>query len=150
MKASELIGQMTFSHRPQDGISVGFAVIAGVAYMAVGFVRDGDSFNRKLARNILAQRILTTLETDKGVRFVRVWEHCPANVDVRSLVREFRKVFKPDHTCNDRLFSRMNVGGENQPTWLIVDSRDIAFTKIDHMFTAAITAASNAPARVTQ
>lgn len=142
MKASELISQMAFTHRPQDGISVGFAVVAGVAYMAVGFVRDGDSFNRKLARNILAQRIITTLETDRDVRFVKVIEGVPEKVDVRGVVREFRKTFKPDHTCNDRIFSHVSGGGDFIPEFFVLDSRDEAFEKIYQMFNTAVRGAS--------
>src|SRR6185369_12010887 len=99
-----LIDSMAFSHRPSDGISVGIAVIAGVAYMSASFVRDGDYFNRKLARQILAQRIVSTIEDGKDVKFVTAVENVGDKLDARTVVREFRKLFKPDPTCNDLTF----------------------------------------------
>lgn len=141
MKVNELIDTMAFSHRPQDGISVGVAVIAGVAYMAVGFVRDGDCFNRKLARHILAQRVVSTIEGNSNVKFVGVVEHLSDKVDARGIVREFRKLFKPDPTCNDGLFSNQNKLGS-----VVVRSpmaRDQQWTNIVGMFDTAVTVISN-------
>jgi len=130
MKVNELIREMGFSHRPVDGISVGIAVIGGVAYMAAGFVRDGDQFNRKLARHILAQRVVSTVETDKAVHFVAVSENIPAKVDARAIVREFRKGFKPDPRCQDGTFANY----ERETQWL----------KIMHYFSESIKAAVKA------
>lgn len=137
MQVSELIDTMAFSHRPNDGISVGIAVIAGVAYMAVGFVRDGDCFNRKLARHILAQRVVSTIEGN-NVKFVGVVEHLSEKVDARTVVREFRKAFKPDHTCNDATFA--NVGKLGNVAVRTPMARDDQWNKIVGMFDEAVKA----------
>lgn len=138
MKVNELIDSMAFSHRPNDGISVGVAVIAGVAYMAVGFVRDGDCFNRKLARHILAQRVVSTIEGNNNVKFVGVVEHLSEKVDARAVVREFRKTFKPDHTCNDATFS--NQGKLGNVSVRTPMARDDQWKKIVGMFDEAVKA----------
>jgi hypothetical protein len=132
---------MTFTHRPQNGISVGFAVIAGVAYMSVGFVRDGDCFNRKLARRILAQRIESSLS--RTVKMV-VATPVPANVDARGIVREFRKVFKPDPLCEDNTFSTSFVDEANLTKIVYREpmSRDQSYAKISDMFANAVKAAA--------
>lgn len=140
MKACDLINCMAFSHRPQDGISVGVAVIAGVAYMAVGFVRDGDCFNRKLARHILAQRITSTIEGNDNVKYVGVVENLPEKTDARAVVREFRKAFKPDPACNDATFVDISRFGDM--TARSPMSRDGQWTKIVEMFDAAVKTAS--------
>ena len=131
---------MTFTHRPQNGISVGFAVIAGVAYMSVGFVRDGDFFNRKLARRILAQRIASSLERE--VKMVVAIENVAEKVDARAIVREFRKTFKPDPMCEDNTFSVAFTDGEGSVILRGPMSRDQSFAKISGMFTEAVKAAS--------
>jgi|SRR6185436_13408093 len=135
MKVNELVESMTFSHRPQDGISVGFAVVAGVAYMSVGFVREGDYFSRKLAHRILAQRIVSTVE-GQNVRYVSFVEHLPEKVDARSIVREFRKLFKPDPTCNDGMFSNITKFGSVE----VRDprSREQAYEQVVQMFDQAV------------
>lgn len=140
MKVSELIDSMAFSHRPNDGISVGVAVIASVAYMAVGFVRDGDCFNRKLARHILAQRVISTIEGNNNVKFVGVVEQLSEQIDARAIVREFRKTFKPDHTCSDATFS--NVGKLGNVAVRTPMARDEQWTKIVGMFDEAVKAVS--------
>lgn len=158
MKVSDLVKGMTFSHRPQDGISVGFATIAGVAYMSVSFVRDGDYFNRKLARNILAQRIFSTVfDGNENVKYVEVVEHLTDVVDARAIVREFRKTFKPDPNCNDATFSDItafspstNPSSPTQVQVRTIHSREYSYAQIAEMFRAAVTAASNAPAKVSQ
>jgi hypothetical protein len=141
MKVCDLIDSMAFSHRPNDGISVGIAVIAGVAYMAVGFVRDGDSFNRKLARHILAQRIVSTIEGNGNVKFVGIVEHLPEKADARAIVREFRKAFKPDHTCSDATFA--NVGKLGNVVVRTPMSRDDQWKKIVGMFDEAVKAVNS-------
>jgi len=138
MKVFELIDAMAFSHRPADGISVGVAVIAGVAYMSVGFVRDGDCFNRKLARHILAQRIVSTIEGNNNVKFVGVVEHLLDKVDARAVVRVFRKVFKPEHACTDPTFS--NVGKLGNVALRSPMARDDQWVKIVGMFDEAVKA----------
>ena len=143
MKVNDM---MAFSHRPQDGISIGVAVVAGVAYFSVSFVRRGDSFSRKLARRIVSQRIISTLESDKPVTFVGVCENVPEKVDARGVVRELRKLFKPDPTCNDNVFFKEVGSFGNMPVRAPM-SRDEAFTKIAGMFDAAVKTAANAPAR---
>jgi len=142
MKTTDLIDSMTFTHRPQNGISVGFAVIAGVAYMAVGFVREGDFFNRKLARRILAQRIASSMERD--VKMVTVIENVNEKVDARAVVREFRKTFKPDPNCNDDTFSNLlcDSYGTREIVGRAPMSRDNSLAKINKMFTDAVQAAS--------
>lgn len=140
MKVNELIESMAFSHRPNDGISVGIAVIAGVAYMAVGFVRDGDHFNRKLARHILAQRVASTVGGNPNVKFVGVVEHLGEKTDARSVLREFRKAFKPDHTCNDAIFA--TVGKLGNVSVRSPMPRDEQWTKIVGMFDVAVKAAN--------
>lgn len=140
MKVSEFIAkEMAFSHRPQDGISVGVAVIGGVAYMSVGFVRTGDCFNRKLARHILAQRILTTIETDKPVKFVGVVEGLDERVRRGDILNEFRKQFKPDPFCNDATFS--DVGHNGNVAVRTPMQRAAQWSKIVAMFDNAVKAA---------
>jgi len=138
MKIVELIDSMAFSHRPADGISVGVAVIASVAYMSVGFVRAGDCFNRKLARHILAQRVVSTIEGNNNVKFVGVVEHLSDKVDARAVVREFRKVFKPEHACTDPTFS--NVDKLGNVAFRCPMARDDQWAKIVGMFDEAVKA----------
>ena len=138
MKVNDLIGSMAFSHRPNDGISVGVAVIAGVAYMSVGFVRDGDCFNRKLARHILAQRVISTVEGNNNVKFVGVVENLSEKVDSRAVVREFRKAFKPEHACTDATFA--NVGKIGNVALRTPMARDDQWKKIVGMFDEAVRA----------
>lgn len=136
MKVSELIDRMAFSHRPQDGISIGVYVEYNVAYMAVGFVRDGDCFNRKLARHILAQRIISTTEGNDNVKFVGVVKNLPAKTDARGIIRELRKDFKPDPMCNDGTFyvtSKLGNVTVHSPM-----SRDQQWKKIVGMFDEAV------------
>ena len=137
MKVCDLIDEMAFSHRPVDGISVGVAVIAGVAYMAVGFVRDGDCFNRKLARHILAQRIISTVTDNKNVKLVHVIEQVPEHVDARGVVRMLRVAFKPDPTCNDATFMHSNQFLGNM-TVRSPMSRDEQWRLIVQMFESAV------------
>ena len=144
MKVSDLINFMAFSHRQEDGISVGIAVVAGVAYMATGFVRDGDSFHRKLSHRVLAQRIISTIDGNDHVRFVQVAEHLPEKVDARALVREFRKLFKPNPECNDGLFSEEDRPNAFFKALMVRQPmpRDEAWKKISGMFDKAVEAAS--------
>lgn len=145
MKVNDLITNVAFSHRPQDGISLGVAVIAGVAYMSVGFVRTGDAFNRRLARRIITQRIISTLEKDvESVGWVGVVEGLPEQVDARGIVRELRKAFKPDPTCNDATFS--TVGKLGNVSVRAPLSRDESFNRIVKMFGDAVATASKQPA----
>jgi hypothetical protein len=131
---------MTFSHRPKDGISVGFAIDNGSAFMAVGFVRDGDQFNRKLARRILAQRIMSHTTKGGPIRMVSYVPGVDPRLDPRAIVREFRKLFKPDPTCEDSLFM---VGGSFEGISLITPmTRDEMYSKIQDMFRDAVKAAS--------
>lgn len=141
MKTNELTTSMTFSHRPQDGISVGFATVGGVAYMAVGFVRKGDFFNRKLARRILAQRITSSIERNAMVQMVAAHALANPKVDARAIVREFRKSFKPDPTCQDNTFSTLYTWGEAEIVAREPLSRDAAFAKIVDMFGLAVSVA---------
>lgn len=141
MKSTNLIDAMTFSHRPQDGISVGFATVDGLAYMAVGFVRQGDFFNRKLARRILAQRIASSVERNRTVPMVARILTSP-RVDARAIVREFRKLFKPDPTCQDATFSTLYTLGEAEVVAREPMSRDQAFLKIVDMFGTAVSTAT--------
>jgi hypothetical protein len=146
MKSYDLIDSMAFSHRPNDGISVGVAVIAGVAYLSVGFVREGDFFNRKLARNILAQRVVSTIEENSNVKFVAVVEHLSDKVDARGVIRELRKNFKPDPMCNDNTFSverkLTNPFGSVGTIVREKMTRDEQWRKITGMFKDAVQAAS--------
>jgi hypothetical protein len=143
MKSYDLIDSMAFSHRPNDGISVGVAVIAGVAYLSVGFVREGDFFNRKLARNILAQRIVSTIEENANVKFVSVVEHLSDKVDARGVIRELRKSFKPDPLCNDSTFVVERKLSNPFGAVVVRESltRDEQWQKIVIMFKEAVKAA---------
>lgn len=130
---------VAFSHRPQNGISVGVFVKDNVAWMAVGFVRDGDHFSRKLACNIITQRIVSALEGGKNIKFVTS-RAVTGKVDTRSVVRELRKLFKPDPYCNDGTFANSfpaDLGGYD----IIVHRpmpRDTSLQMITEMFDQAI------------
>lgn len=139
MKYDDLVDKVAFSHRPQDGISIGVAVVAGVAYLSAGFVRTGDSFNRGLVRRIITQRIISTIETNKKISLVCVAENLPEKVDARSILRELRKIFKPDPLCNDATFATTTKLGE--VTFRSPSSRHVAWGKIVVMFSHAVAAA---------
>lgn len=136
---------MAFSHRPQDGISLGICVIDNKAYMSASFVRNGDCFNRKLAHRILAQRVLSHVADDKEVRFLSVIT-LDKQVDARSIVRELRKVFKPDPSCSDKIFTiERDVISIGASSFTLRGSmtRDEQWAKMVSMFSAATQAAMN-------
>lgn len=142
MKTDNQIGTVAFSHRPQDGITVGIVVVAGVAYMAASFVREGDHFSRRLARRIVTQRLISTLENTKRVNWVAAVSALPEGVDTRDIIREFRKLFKPDPTQNDAQF--VAIGKFGSVTTRSPLSRDLSWDRVQKLFETAVVTANKA------
>jgi hypothetical protein len=131
------VNKVKFSHRPQAGISVGIYIHDGVAYMAASFRNQNDVFNRRLARQIICQRIQSAIQDNKrSFRYV-TWEPLEdIQVGNGAIMYAFREKFKPDIEETDTLFMLTNdFGGveERRPI-----SRNAAWDIIADYFDDAV------------
>lgn len=140
MKTRKLVcmSDIAFSHRPHTGISIGVINLAGVAYIAGAFVRDGDEFNRPLARKIIVDRLSSNIFKGKNVKFVDAIEHVDGNIDGRTIMSALRHRFKPDPNEADvEFYESYNIDfGDGDKSTEVRDpmSRMESWNKIVNMF----------------
>ena len=130
--------ETAFSHRREDGISVGVRVVDGKAFIAAAFRSPEDQFNGKLARRIINGRI------DRGITKVaageQIADNClfwdfygvPEGTTARDIMNPLRMSFKPDPYETDATFCVEWT--ENEITCRQNVYRDIAWNLIFDMF----------------
>lgn len=136
---SSIIAETRFSHRPQAGISIGVFVYNDRAYMAAAFRNPSDQFNRRLARQIIAQRIRSGIEGTDRVKYL-AWEPLEGQPLLSGgIMHHLRETFKPDVEEADTLFVEVSDFGGVE-TRNPVDRED-AFLQIVAFFKDAVDAA---------
>lgn len=127
--------QISFSHRPQLGATIGVFVDRGVAYLGAAFVNSKDRYNRVIARKIVSQRIASTL-AGKAPRFTVKKFKLDPDLDSKELIHRLRDMFKPDPEENDDTFSNTRKIAEDIEARVVM-SRDEMWQKIVQQFDQA-------------
>lgn len=116
------MSELIFSHRPKIGATVGALSENGKLFLAVSLVNNGtssnglfhserrDAFSRQKGRSIVRNRIdFMRTEPNKIYDFGLVIN---TDMDARSFMAKFRKVFKPTvDESDDQLFNVVSFGG---------------------------------------
>jgi hypothetical protein len=97
--------QVEFSHRPKMGISIGVAVENDVGYISAAFTNTdaGDAFNRRIARQIIRQRIQSLVNGNPRVKFATSFS-VSKNMDSKEVMKVIREWFKPMPDESDNRF----------------------------------------------